>query len=391
MVSKPFYCIWIVVFSFFESNAQQYTITIKNNLSFSRVEIIAIPRKVLLPLIAQNPGYVIGISPQDGKGFETTQWIDNNIDGIADELLFLIEIAANSTVVYTISAVKEFVTVTPVGITFSRFVPERSDDYAWENNKVAFRAYGPKGQEEALKGVAGSTLSSGIDIWLKRTNYPVIDNWYKKNTETPGYYHTDHGEGYDPYHVGVSRGVGGIGIWENGNLLVSDNFISYKTIAVGPLRTVFELTYASWSNHEVTETKRITLDLYSNFSKFEVSLTAKNEVPNYTIGLTTHENKGNPKLNKKNGWFRYWEKIDDAFVGEGIVVNPQCINSAFANVTQVQDQSNILVLTKPSEKLVYYAGFAWQKSGDVKIIEDWDAMLEKQAAIIANPLEVQIK
>ena len=391
MANKSVYWIGVFAFFFFKSSAQQLTINVKNNLSFNRKEIIAIPRKVLLPLLSQDPESVIAIKSTENSDFQRTQWMDNNTDGIADELLFLAEVGANATAIYTISAVKDLIVEDEVGAAFSRFVPERSDDYAWENDKVAFRTYGPKGQEEALKGVAGSTLSSGIDIWLKRTNYSVIDNWYKKNIQTPGYYHTDHGEGYDPYHVGKSRGVGGLGIWENGNLLVSDNFVSYKTIAVGPLRTVFELAYAPWSSYEITETKRISLDLDASFSKFEVSLKAKNNVPNYAIGLTTHENKGTAELRTKTGWFRYWEKIDDAFVGEGIVVNPKIISAAFANITNVEDQSNILILTEPTEKLVYYAGFAWQKSGQVSTAEDWDAMLEKQAAIIANPLEILIK
>ena len=29
------------------------------------------------------------------------------------------------------------------GATYARFVPEREDDFAWENDLVAFRAYGP--------------------------------------------------------------------------------------------------------------------------------------------------------------------------------------------------------------------------------------------------------
>ncbi len=46
----------------------------------------------------------------------------------------------------------------------ARFVPERMDDFAFENDKVAFRVYGP-----ALKN---SQENNGTDCWLKRVDYP---------------------------------------------------------------------------------------------------------------------------------------------------------------------------------------------------------------------------
>jgi hypothetical protein len=63
------------------------------------------------------------------------------------------------------------------------------------------------------------------------------------------------------------------------------------------------------------ETKRISLDLGSNFSKFESTFEAEKKVPNYTIGITLHKNEGEAKLNDKEGYYLHWEKIDDAFVG----------------------------------------------------------------------------
>ena len=42
-------------------------------------------------------------------------------------------------------------------------------------------------------------------------------------------------------------------------------------------------------------------------------------------------------------------------------------------------------------KLSYYAGFAWQKSGQVTNVADWDTLLQKQAKMLANPLKVTIK
>ncbi|WP_140487941.1 DUF4861 family protein [Flavobacterium sp. GSA192] len=365
-------------------------IEVKNNLDFNRKEIVGIPSGKLAGLLKNTSEKNVRIKIQGAKDYLRTQWIDYNNDGVGDELLFEVDVKANSVANYSIVSDTAKVPESKVR-TYSRFVPERIDDYAWENNKVAFRAYGPTAQQLVEQHKEGGTLSSGIDLWLKKVDYSIIDSWYKKNVESPGYYHIEHGEGYDPYHVGASRGNGGAGIWENDSLQVAKNYISYKTIATGPLRTVFELTYAPWSSYGVQETKRISLDLDSNFSKFEISLRSDKKIPNYTLGITLHEKKGEVNINKINGWFRHWEPIDSSFVGEGIVVNPEVVNTAFANDSKTPDQSNLLIVTNPAAKLTYYAGFAWTGSGQVSDVTQWDEMLAKQAKIIANPLSVIIK
>lgn len=366
------------------------TITVKNGLDFQRTEVTAIPRKKLLKLLNTHPEKDIRIKKKGTSLYTIIQWIDYNQDGVSDELLFLADVAPNATSEYELVIDSTPIPVTATtSVTFSRFVPERADDYTWENDQVAFRVYGPKGQQEALQGVAGSTLSSGVDLWLKRVPYPIINKWYQKHVESPGYYHIDHGEGYDPYHVGNSRGTGGIGIWVNDSLQVSKNYTTYKTIAVGPLRTVFELTYAPWSDYSIQQTSTISLDLGSNFSRFDVSFISHKKIPNYTVGISLHQNKGEMAINTSKGWFRHWEAIDDSFIGEGIVIQPSSVTTAFANVSRTPDQSNLLVITKPFKKLTYYAGFAWQKSGQISSKEDWDKMLERESLIIENPMKIK--
>lgn len=369
----------------------QNSIQIKNTLDFPRTEIVSIPVSNLQSFLNKNKESDLRIK-DNGNKYLPIQWIDNDGDGKSDELLFQANIDAKKTNSYTIVADAKTLVPESKLTTYSRLVPERVDDYAWENDKIAFRVYGPKGQKEALAGVNGSTLSSGVDIWLKRTDQPIINKWYKGYMTDPMYYHKDtRGEGYDPYHVGDSRGTGGTGIWKNDSLQVSQNFVTSKTIAEGPLRTVFELTYNPWSEYGVKETKRISLDLDSNFSKFESTFDAEKQVPNYTIGVTLHKNEGEAKLNDKSGYYLHWEKIDDAFVGEGIVIDPKIVEKSIAFKSKAPDQSNLLVVTKPQQKLVYYAGFAWQKSGQVQTQKDWEALLQKQSKIIANPLLIKIK
>ncbi|MFL9843458.1 DUF4861 family protein [Flavobacterium rhizosphaerae] len=366
-------------------------ISVKNELGFDRQEIVALNHQQLADILKDNSENTLRIRKQGTSEYLPIQWIDYDGDGKNDELLFQAKVPANSSVYYDIIADSTIAVPESKQVAYSRFVPERTDDYTWENDKIAFRTYGPTGQKEALEGVAGSTLSSGIDLWLKRVNYPIINKWYSNHVKTPGYYHIDHGEGYDPYHVGGSRGTGGIGIWENDSLMVSQNYTGYKTISSGPLRTVFELSYASWSPYYVHETKRISLDIGANFSKFEITLKAEKPVPNYTVGISLHENKGESKIKQEKGWFRHWEQIDDSHVGEGIVIAPGDIEKAFAFKSEVPDQSNLLIVAKPTQKLIYYAGFAWDKSGQIQTVEDWDVILDQQAQVLKSPLKVSLK
>ncbi|WP_295211305.1 DUF4861 family protein [uncultured Chryseobacterium sp.] len=371
-------------------NAQKI-IRVDNPLNFSRKEIVSIPVSQLNSFLNKNKEADLRIKDANGNPL-VIQWVDYDGDGQNDELLFEATVEAGKKAVYHIVADAKTPVPNPEVSAYSRLVPERVDDYAWENDRVAFRMYGPKGQQEALQGIKSSTLSSGVDIWLKRTRLPVINKWYKGYLTDPMYYHKDsRGEGYDPYHVGNSRGTGGIGIWVNDKLQVSQNFVSSRTIAEGPLRTVFELIYQPWSDFGVKETKIISLDIGSDFSRFESDFEFEKPVPNCAVGITLHKNEGETQRNDKEGYYLHWEKIDDAFVGEGLVMDPRNIEQSIVFRSEIPDESNLLVITKPDKKLVYYAGFAWQKSSRVRTKEDWEDILKKQSEIIRHPLIVKVK
>lgn len=384
----------LVLFSSFDGeNKVSKKVVVENKLQLDRNEVVAIRLKAYKSLSKIKDFNAILLKDASGK-LVVTQLVDTNLDGTPDELLFQAAVPALSKVVYTLFVDKKSKAKSPVSphTTFARFVPERIDDFAWENDRVAFRTYGPEAQRLVEQGKLGGTLSSGIDIWLKKVNYPIIDSWYTKNVAAPGYYHIDHGEGYDPYHVGSSRGNGGTGIWEKDSLYTSKNYTRYKVIATGPLRAIFELDYAPWSAYGITETKRISLDLGSNFSKFENKITATHTIPNYTLGITLHQEKGEVALNASKGVFRHWEPIDDSFVGEGIVIDPAVVKTALNHHSKFADQSQILVVTTPkNDTLTYYVGFAWSKSGQVQSVQDWDAMLEKQSQLIQSPLLIHVK
>ncbi|SNS06269.1 DUF4861 domain-containing protein [Hymenobacter mucosus] len=374
--------------------ATSATITVRNPLALARrAETISLPLRKL-PAAVRQLGATVQVRDGATQAVLVSQLVDMDADGQPDELLFQTDIPARATQTFVLQAGQPG-PGDATRTTFARFVPERTDDFAWENDRVAFRTYGPVAQQLAEAKDPSGTLSSGMDCWLKRVSYPIINTWYGRHVNVkPFAYHTDIGEGYDPYHVGSSRGVGGIGVLEGGTLFVSKNFAGYKVLAAGPIRTVFELTYAPWpaGGRMVQETKRISLDLGSNLTRYEEHISAAQALPNCTIGLTLHEQKGEVNADRKAGWFRYWEKVDDSFLGTAVVAEPRFITDYQDHRSPQKDQSQLYIVTKPKDSVVvFYAGFGWQKSGQFASAAAWDAYLAEFTQRLASPLEVKWK
>jgi hypothetical protein len=320
----------------------------------------------------------------------TIQKVDNDGDGIMDIVLFQPEVPANSTRTYDVDFGSLQSKTEGDPACYSRFVPERTDDYAWENNRVAFRTYGPTAQKMVEDGVKGGTLSSGMDAWLKRVEYPIINKWYMKELETDGSYHKDDGEGLDNFHVGISRGVGGIAKKLDTSYYISRNFTSWKTLSNGPIRTSFILTYADWdaAGNKISEEKRISLDYGSNLSRFEISLKGTDTI---SAGLTLHEKDGEVATNQKSGWISYWEPHGDSELGTGIVVPNDGMVGYDHYDTHKKDESNLYAhIEAKNGTVVYYAGFGWKKSGQFKNKAEWDAYLNAFSQRLKNPLLVKV-
>lgn len=250
----------------------------------------------------------------------------------------------------------------------ARFVPERKDDFAWENDLVAFRAYGP-----ALK--AGPE-DSGIDCWLKRVHYPIIDNWYAS-----GDYHVDHGEGLDPYHVGSSRGCGGIAlVMRDGTFKTSHPFTAWRIIEAGPTRAIFELDYR-YDGTAITETKRITIEPGSQLFHAE-SRFLENGKPrafDVAIGITTHDGAAAVRFDSNAGWMACWEKFaKDGELGTGVIL-PGATFKEIKSATK--DASHVWAFTKTNAegKVDWLAGFGWSKAGAIPSFEVWTDYLRKAA------------
>lgn len=387
-------CVAISILSACAPSPLVVELNVSNNLDVARksetieLDLMQIPKL----LSAFSPEQII-IREGNSDQIVLSQLIDLDGDKKPDQLIFQSDFIAKEQKHFHVEGL-EIKTDLPTSeiSTFARFVPERIDDFAWENDKVAFRTFGPKAQAITESGEEGGTLSSGIDCWLKSVDYPIIDKWYKQDLEQGKSYHEEHGEGLDNYHVGSSRGTGGIGIWKDDVLFTSKNFESWKIIANGPIRTIFELNYGTWNADglNVQEIKQISIDLGSNLYKNTLKLQNHNELPNITLGISLHEKLGEVEVDTKKGWFRYLEPHEGSELSTAIVVDPSIVKEFVDLRVDEPDGSNLLVVCEPAAEVTYYSGFTWKNSNQFELPSGFDAYLANFADRIASPLAVEV-
>ena len=257
--------------------------------------------------------------------------------------------------------------------TYGRFVPERADDFAWENDKVAFRAYGPA-------AAAQGTLS-GIDCWFKRVDYPIINRWYQEHLSGISY-HEDQGEGYDLYHTGDSRGAGGTALWIDGVPYPAGPFKTWKLISQNTQSVRFELSY-EWPSPlgQVAEQKVITLNLGSQLYQVE-SIFFLNGKPSslpIAIGLSTHNEAAKVYSSQDSGRISTWETIDGLAVGTGVITQPDQVQSIVHAPSEDNDASHIWLISASDDqgRFSYSAGFAWEGAGEFATLPQWNNYLDQ--------------
>lgn len=262
--------------------------------------------------------------------------------------------------------------------TYGRYVPERFDDFAWENDRIAFRIYGA-----ALDGRSDNAY--GTDVWAKRTNELVINKWYKS-----GDYHKDHGEGLDYYSVGLKLGAGDVGVLLADTIGYIHNYKTWEVLDNGPLRTTFRVGYAPYifNGVEVSTTKTFSLDAGSQLSRVEVQVTHSNPAPLPMVaGISLRSEPGQLLLNETRGILAYWEPTHgpDGTLGIG------CIFPA-GNVPMDRKYGHGLarINVRSGEPLVYYTGAAWDKAGLITSGEAWFEYLNGYVTRLKNPPVIRV-
>src|SRR5215217_7766533 len=366
------------------SAQHQLTVTAVNKLKMARQsETIELTAETLAPLGEKD---LIKIHVRDSAGKEVlAQAVDTDYDDFhkPDTLIFQADLGPQETKTFTLitGAKREY--SKEDFRAYGRFVRERFDDFAWENDRIAHRTYG-----KALITWKGEPLtSSAIDIWSKRTEKLVINDWYLVDN-----YHTDRGDGVDAYPAGPTRGCGGNGVWSNGQLYIPTNFVDSRVLANGPIRVMFELVYepVDVNGVKVAQVLRVSLDAGSQLDRFQVSsqAAAGSESLALAVGLKKAK-EAQKEFNQARGWLTIWEAVDKnlGMQGLAVVVDPSAVEKAG------EDKLNHLVILKPgiATPITYWAGFAWDRAGQITSAESWNAYVDQFAERLRSPIDVTVK
>jgi len=327
-----------------------------------------------------------------------------------NRLLFQVNLAPLETRTYAILDASDVPSIPPpIQKTSARYVPERFDDFAWESDRIAHRIYG-----QALMASKEHTVSSGVDVWIKKHRILTVDTMYKT-----GHYHEDNGEFMDDYRVGKSRGCGGIGIWDGKKLLVSQNWRNWKLITSGPIRSEFEVTYDPWdagNGRMVSETKRMSIDAGSWFTKATSTFSSQDQSP-LTIGVGLAERSSGPDgtpiigRDQAEGWLTYWQPEDKpkGITATAIVLPKGSVKELTTDLQDMPEAKlhevvpqpthegapavrNLLAIsqTEVGKPYSYYLGACWDQSGDFTNNVQWDKQTQRVAERRDHPLQVGI-
>ena len=362
----------------------QLSVTAVNKLKTARAsETIELTAQALTPLGEKD---LMKIHVRDSAGKEVlAQAVDTDYDDYhkPDTLIFQADFGPNETKTFTLTSGAKREYSKEDFRAYGRFVRERFDDFAWENDRIAHRTYG-----KALITWKGEPLtSSSIDIWSKRTSKLVLNDWYMVDN-----YHADHGEGLDAYSAGPTRGCGGSGIWSNGQLYIPTNFVDSRVLTNGPIRVMFELVYEPFDVNgvKVSQVLRVSLDAGSQLDRFQVSsqAAAPSEALALAVGLKKAKD-AQKEFNQARGWLTTWEPVEknQGMQGLAVVVDPSKVDKL------AEDKLNNLVVLKPgvATPITYWAGFAWDRAGQITTAESWKAYVDQFAERLRSPIEVKVK
>ncbi len=238
----------------------------------------------------------------------------------------------------------------------ARHIAERKGDIAWENDRAAFRIYS---QEVKAK------VSSGVDFWGKRVDYPILEQWYALNDKGENY-HTDRGQGCDFYAVGKNRGLGGIGVWTGDELLVPEPYTGFEIIRDEPSGIAIRLDYPAIEKDGATYllSEKIEMVLGTPFYKKTISLKTEGVSDvKIAVGLTDFgkaevtENTGDGVLTLMEELFpsESVEPGKDGILACSVIPDP---SRAAGFAAYGKDR---LVLMDAGAEAVCYVGAGWGK------------------------------
>ncbi len=373
------------------SQKEPVTVTVTNPLPVDRngemveISMAEVSGKLQLPDTAQ-------VIVLDENGLEVPYQITYD-----DMLIFPASVKGEASATYTIAEG----TPQPVDVVAcGRQYPERLDDVAWENDRAAYRAYGPALQEKGERAF-------GYDIWTKSVSEPVVEDRYDGDLNRGISYHVDHGNGMDCYAVGPTLGGGTAALFPDSTIIYPYCYKDCEILDNGPLRFTTKLVYNPLvvkGDSSVIETRIISLDKGSQLNKTVVSFDNLQETTPVVAGIVLH--KQNPmgySFDVNAGYIAYADSTENAANNNGVIyvgaVFPATIKGALTQVFPEKEQKerggalgHVLAVSdyEPGSEYIYYWGSGWSKYG-FEADTDWTKYLEEYAQKVRNPLVVNVK
>ncbi len=301
-------------------------------------------------------------------------------------------------------------------VCYGRMYPERKDDYAWENDRGAYRVYGPALQRTGER-------SFGTDVWSKNTPELVVEQRYwtedvvmmptveqlRREDRRRGdslyrtiSYHHDHGRGMDLYKVGATLGCGTPALMVNNELIYPYCFKECQILDNGPLRTTVLLSYHKTAmpienGDSVTEYRLISLDKGQNFNRCTVWYTGMKQPAQLASGVVIHSEDKESVLMSDN-YVAYADPTDNPRVNNcqlfvatlypkgGVTTRKQLFDQPSGG-----NEGHALGIKDnyKGERFTYYFGSAWSKH-DVRTLDEWQQRIAWTLRSLQQPLKVNL-
>lgn len=398
------------LFCFACNDSRTVTVTVTNPLAMERSnEMVEVSMETVTDRLGLADTAQIVVLNADGQQVPYQITYDGKV-------IFPAAIAAGGTATYTIqTGTPEAFDVKACG----RCYPERMDDMAWENDLVAFRAYGPALQAKGERGF-------GYDLFTKyNTTEPMLEAMYAKELDKETLakiaelkktdpkaaaelsrersYHIDHGYGMDCYAVGPTLGAGVAALMVNDTIIYPWCYKNQEILDNGPLRFTVKLEFTPLTvkgDSTVVETRLITLDAGSHLNKTVVSYSNLKETLPIVAGIVLHEPDGAVVADAANGYITYVDPTTGPdngkiFMGAAVPAVVKDAKTVLFSEKEKKERNNadghVLAVSdyEPGSEYVYYWGFAWDKA-DIKTADAWNWYMADFAQKVRNPLTVKV-
>lgn len=398
------------LFCFACNDSRTVTVTVTNPLAMERSnEMVEVSMETVTDRLGLADTAQIVVLNADGQQVPYQITYDGKV-------IFPAAIAAGGTATYTIqTGTPEAFDVKACG----RCYPERMDDMAWENDLVAFRAYGPALQAKGERGF-------GYDLFMKyNTTEPMLEAMYAKELDKETLakiaelkktdpkaaaelsrersYHIDHGYGMDCYAVGPTLGAGVAALMVNDTIIYPWCYKNQEILDNGPLRFTVKLEFTPLTvkgDSTVVETRLITLDAGSHLNKTVVSYSNLKETLPIVAGIVLHEPDGAVVADAANGYITYVDPTTGPdngkiFMGAAVPAVVKDAKTVLFSEKEKKERNNadghVLAVSdyEPGSEYVYYWGFAWDKA-DIKTADAWNRYMADFAQKVRNPLTVKV-